>query len=119
MFTVRIVLTLLYLIVLTTRLPPSSKPTDTLFPYTPLFRSYARRQRRRRDRESRSRPQRRRRRWLVRRERARVVPDCDRRRAAARSEERTSELQSNAQLVCRLLLEKKKNYRTLLAEIQL
>src|SRR2546430_4547209 len=31
--------------------------------------------------------------------------------AAARSEEHTSELQSQSNLVCRLLLEKKKNYK--------
>src|SRR2546430_11299899 len=31
---------------------------------------------------------------------------------AARSEEHTSELQSQSNLVCRLLLEKKKNYRS-------
>src|SRR2546430_5944786 len=33
--------------------------------------------------------------------------------AARRSEEHTSELQSQSNLVCRLLLEKKKNYRRL------
>src|SRR5438034_1523014 len=65
-------------------------PRSTLFPYTTLFRS-------RRDR----RPAR-----------------CSRRRASprswsgarppGRSEEHTSELQSHSDLVCRLLLEKKK-----------
>src|SRR2546425_5838283 len=68
-------------------------PRSTLFPYTTLFRSpsaapYAPRRR-------------------TRSVRARVS-----RSAAYRSEEHTSELQSLAYLVCRLLLEKKK---TLLA----
>src|SRR3712207_7131865 len=38
--------------------------------------------------------------------------DLDLRRVAARSEEHTSELQSRQYLVCRLLLEKKKNNYT-------
>src|SRR6476659_10368169 len=60
-------------------------PRSTLFPYTTLFRS---RPARRRGCRLRSRP---------------------RRRACwSRSEEHTSELQSLRQLVCRLLLEKKK-----------
>src|SRR5256885_10229934 len=37
------------------------------------------------------------------------------RRSASRSEEHTSELQSPCNLVCRLLLEKKRNYSVLLA----
>src|SRR2546423_8908072 len=57
-------------------------PRSTLFPYTTLFRSY-----------DRSSP------WR-RRCSAPVRPGC-------RSEEHTSELQSLAYLVCRLLLEKK------------
>src|SRR2546425_6909872 len=80
-------------------------PRSTLFPYTTLFRS-------------RGNP-------LVsesfcRRVRGRVwIPVCHRGRAhqraarqfveSHRSEEHTSELQSLAYLVCRLLLEKKKN----------
>src|SRR5438034_6923941 len=72
-------------------------PRSTLFPYTTLFRSLA------------------------------TAPRCERRdvpdwayydgRVAAeavrvlRSEEHTSELQSHSDLVCRLLLEKKKNRR--------
>src|SRR2546426_7292516 len=74
-------------------------PRSTLFPYTTLFRS-----------------------WLG--HRARVCsrrrevgaslpsPSRRRRRASARtrSEEHTSELQSPCNLVCRLLLEKKKQY---------
>src|SRR5207237_10907138 len=66
-------------------------PRSTLFPYTTLFRSFRRRQ-----------PLR----YATR--------DCAFRaeRAGfrnARSEEHTSELQSHLNLVCRLLLEKKKN----------
>src|SRR2546425_2946489 len=79
-------------------------PRSTLFPYTTLFRSQRRgaprarhpldrRARRGRHRESR--------------------PGAARRHAARdRSEEHTSELQSLAYLVCRLLLEKKKNNTT-------
>src|SRR5437868_13083876 len=65
-------------------------PRSTLFPYTTLFRSHWRRLRPRR----RGGPHR------------RAVRDPDRRRS--RSEEHTSELQSRFDLVCRLLLEKKK-----------
>src|SRR2546429_6512128 len=78
-------------------------PRSTLFPYTTLFRSH---------RERRG----------VRRYAARPAPDAlgiprprrsaDRRQAQGtlpRSEEHTSELQSRLHLVCRLLLEKKKN----------
>src|SRR5258708_11989239 len=63
-------------------------PRSTLFPYTTLFRSI----------------------WFVRTEEVccgkpwRVFPP--------RSEEHTSELQSPDHLVCRLLLEKKKNNKT-------
>src|SRR5258706_3531600 len=62
-------------------------PRSTLFPYTTLFRS---RPRHRYDRRGRS------------------GDGTDRLRARARSEEHTSELQSLTNLVCRLLLEKKK-----------
>src|SRR5256885_5012573 len=58
-------------------------PRSTLFPYTTLFRS-----RRWRDRA-----------WWIRRRRPGAI---------RRSEEHTSELQSPCNLVCRLLLEKKK-----------
>src|SRR5205823_10408009 len=61
-------------------------PRSTLFPYTTLFRSLQRREMDRRG----SHPV-----WDV--------------RHRMRSEEHTSELQSLAYLVCRLLLEKKKN----------
>src|SRR5688572_32889363 len=58
-------------------------PRSTLFPYTTLFRSHARDRRRGRPRGR--------------------LP-----RFPHRSEEHTSELQSQSNLVCRLLLEKKK-----------
>src|SRR3989442_1893076 len=71
-------------------------PRSTLFPYTTLFRS------------SRSiasptstRPRR------SSRRSSRSIPDT-RSRGTPRSEEHTSELQSRPHLVCRLLLEKKK-----------
>src|SRR5260370_5443628 len=83
-------------------------PRSTLFPYTTLFRSY--------------------RRQLVEGELAVRFRGCDRRmrlgrierlavglgmrlRSEQRSEEHTSELQSHLNLVCRLLLEKKKTYK--------
>src|SRR3712207_7516405 len=81
-------------------------PRSTLFPYTTLFRSLdhdGARERAGRRREPRGR----RRRGRADRQRRRQRPA--RRR---RSEEHTSELQSRQYLVCRLLLEKKKKYRT-------
>src|SRR2546425_7369722 len=66
-------------------------PRSTLFPYTTLFRSRGDRPRL----SAGGRPGRR---------------DRGRRVEGLRSEEHTSELQSLAYLVCRLLLEKKKNY---------
>src|SRR5256885_11302706 len=65
-------------------------PRSTLFPYTTLFRSRTERRRGRRPRSA------------CRTGRLR------RRRSPRRSEEHTSELQSPCNLVCRLLLEKKK-----------
>src|SRR5215211_9068588 len=70
-------------------------PRSTLFPYTTLFRSGA----------------------------GPAVPrPCGRRRApgtaGTRSEEHTSELQSHSDLVCRLLLEKKKKTLTLIRNQQ-
>src|SRR2546427_4311942 len=95
------------------RRPPSS----TLFPYTPLSRSSACRSRQKiqgtpesadadvgrgRDRPSRGRQR-----------RPSYQAKQSRRPAlTARSEEHTSELQSQSNLVCRLLLEKKKKKRT-------
>src|SRR2546430_4322798 len=80
-------------------------PRSTLFPYTTLFRSHAHAavECRRQSRRDRPAPEACRHRPTAE---ARVVP----RRAAERSEEHTSELQSQSNLVCRLLLEKKKNY---------
>src|SRR2546422_3544933 len=68
-------------------------PRSTLFPYTTLFRSSAQSQ----PRLVRSGP------YLCCR------PRDHHRRHEIRSEEHTSELQSRLHLVCRLLLEKKKN----------
>src|SRR6476620_12408392 len=76
-------LLLLFVFFLMIRRPPRS----TLFPYTTLFRSEQ-------QLAARRRPQ------PLRR---------DLERALVRSEEHTSELQSRQYLVCRLLLEKKKN----------
>src|SRR2546422_9570213 len=73
-------------------------PRSTLFPYTTLFRSRA-------FQETAGRPRRRR---AGRGARARAAAQPDLRRTL-RSEEHTSELQSRLHLVCRLLLEKKKN----------
>src|SRR5436190_4965238 len=84
-------------------------PRSTLFPYTTLFRSPARALG-----EPRLLPGRARDRPAVRGARLLVAADADRagldRRG--RSEEHTSELQSHSDLVCRLLLEKKKKNRT-------
>src|SRR2546425_6290451 len=79
-------------------------PRSTLFPYTTLFRSRARLPlpRRHGPPQDAARPAR----GPARR------PSGGRRLPATRSEEHTSELQSLAYLVCRLLLEKKKNTRT-------
>src|SRR2546430_2062429 len=79
-------------------------PRSTLFPYTTLFRSTRSLRARR---PSRVRPGR----FRARARRERPA----RRRARARnrrSEEHTSELQSQSNLVCRLLLEKKKKSTT-------
>src|SRR2546430_9840834 len=82
-------------------------PRSTLFPYTTLFRS----------RHAGSRPGRRADDGRAHRRRVGPVAagppdgDCPRQPAEdrLRSEEHTSELQSQSNLVCRLLLEKKKN----------
>src|SRR5438034_8137759 len=74
-------------------------PRSTLFPYTTLFRSLRSRNRVRRHCNRKNA------------DRCRVEPtgryDCHP-REGERSEEYTSELQSHSDLVCRLLLEKKK-----------
>src|SRR5947207_11584144 len=89
-------------------------PISTLFPYTTLFRShqaYLHRRCRGRDFPVRGASQR-----NVREHRRAAAPyhhgKAARRnflRWTGRSEEHTSELQSHSDLVCRLLLEKKKN----------
>src|SRR5437667_8215065 len=86
-------------------------PRSTLFPYTTLFRSVARNRKSGREDSGRSV-------FLLWRKSisARAAPRtrqklCRGQRAGAaklRSEEHTSELQSHHDLVCRLLLEKKK-----------
>src|SRR2546427_8586557 len=72
-------------------------PRSTLFPYTTLFRSAVR-----------FRPV-----LPAQRGPRQGVPRQADRQADARSEEHTSELQSQSNLVCRLLLEKKKNQQSL------
>src|SRR5688572_32032669 len=74
-------------------------PRSTLFPYTTLFRSF----RRRPPRAMTS----------SRRARSRSTP----RARSARSEEHTSELQSQSNLVCRLLLEKKNEVQNAINEL--
>src|SRR5688572_31212019 len=85
-----------------------SQPRSTLFPYTTLFRSQVRIETSRRDvsRERRLPVTRRRRSSSqgLRTNHADRTPSD----AFRRSEEHTSELQSQSNLVCRLLLEKKK-----------
>src|SRR6266480_6948429 len=72
-------------------------PRSTLFPYTTLFRSFSR--------NRRSPPRQTGGTLRGRRARGARAPGA----RGARSEEHTSELQSHVNLVCRLLLEKKKN----------
>src|SRR2546430_6714960 len=89
-------------------------PRSTLFPYTTLFRSQAGRLLRA-DRRCGA--------YAFRASALRLVPGADPEsqrelerqegdRADHRSEEHTSELQSQSNLVCRLLLEKKKKKHT-------
>src|SRR5260370_17985725 len=75
-------------------------PRSTLFPYTTLFRSHRREC-------GTGRP----------RHRARQ-PHRSPVRLSSRSEEHTSELQSHLNLVCRLLLEKKKNISEVLGSLE-
>src|SRR5436190_23185763 len=70
-------------------------PRSTLFPYTTLFRSGAGRPPFARDHGTPD-------------ARARPLDHAEPHRGGRRSEEHTSELQSHSDLVCRLLLEKKK-----------
>src|SRR3712207_7783990 len=91
-------------------------PRSTLFPYTTLFRSrvsFGHRLRR-------EQPA-----GLVSRHYPSLHPDKPHHQATerrqgqrgTRSEEHTSELQSRQYLVCRLLLEKKKNMNSILTEV--
>src|SRR2546422_7151760 len=85
-------------------------PRSTLFPYTTLFRSHSvwpERSRRVRAPGPSLVPATRRLPDELQKERGLGVLHC----GGARSEEHTSELQSRLHLVCRLLLEKKKNER--------
>src|SRR2546430_7614684 len=81
-------------------------PRSTLFPYTTLFRSRVRRGSYRPCPRSSS--------WSSA-PAGRGVPPCSCRH---RSEEHTSELQSQSNLVCRLLLEKKKRSHEQLLELR-
>src|SRR2546426_8476622 len=76
-------------------------PRSTLFPYTTLFRSRSRTSSRRSSARSTTSTTARRPRWSG-------FPTAATWWRHARSEEHTSELQSPCNLVCRLLLEKKK-----------
>src|SRR2546427_9606407 len=90
-------------------------PRSTLFPYTTLFRSHLHRRRRAsepRDRKGAVALRHRPRQVRVLRLLCRGVS----RRRHPRSEEHTSELQSQSNLVCRLLLEKKKKKKIELTE---
>src|SRR5438132_3876667 len=82
--------------------------STTLFPYTTLFRSDRRTERRQGGGRNvlcgRQPPQ----------ETDRCPPRRPRRHAKDRSEEHTSELQSHSDIVCRLLLEKKKKFNTII-----
>src|SRR5438270_6457091 len=73
-------------------------PTSTLFPYTTLFRSGPQPRR-----AARPRP-------LPRLSRRRRRVAAEKGEVGGRSEEHTSELQSQSNLVCRLLLEKKNKH---------
>src|SRR2546430_7884008 len=91
-------------------------PRSTLFPYTTLFRSLARGPGARRGRGGGPAPDRRH--AAARSDGSEGPPDRggaeggpEGARRARRSEEHTSELQSQSNLVCRLLLEKKKKTR--------
>src|SRR5688572_32386094 len=91
-------------------------PRSTLFPYTTLFRSRFRLDRSRDAGVDRRTPDFARRPFPRRRYRELRAPlfrAASIRPATARSEEHTSELQSQSNLVCRLLLEKKKKKHTI------
>src|SRR2546430_5313724 len=93
-------------------------PRSTLFPYTTLFRSWRRRRRRDgSDCKGHVHGQRRADRHALQRCDLPRLGDADDADAVrVRSEEHTSELQSQSNLVCRLLLEKKKKKQKTAAE---
>src|SRR5260370_2018461 len=80
-------------------------PRSTLFPYTTLFRSTRARESPFLDARAKPLPHPGRRPWVLANRSARHFSPL---RNNSRSEEHTSELQSHLNLVCRLLLEKKK-----------
>src|SRR5438034_6352218 len=73
-------------------------PRSTLFPYTTLFRSVPV--------------------PALAGDREHLLDDCPRACNRRRSEEHTSELQSHSDLVCRLLLEKKKERAEILTKVE-
>src|SRR2546427_3803859 len=91
-------------------------PRSTLFPYTTLFRSPVAAARARLEGRSLG--------LVVRAAQPLLALRCpslgyrhgDPRLVADRSEEHTSELQSQSNLVCRLLLEKKKNIKIIMSQ---
>src|SRR5260370_15497233 len=84
-------------------------PRSTLFPFTTLFRSRNRRQRGlRSEREKRAMPKPGKEKKAAKPKHSGGKPRQPEAKKALRSEEHTSELQSHLNLVCRLLLEKKK-----------
>src|SRR2546426_3749987 len=85
-------------------------PRSTLFPYTTLFRSVSRHSQ---DAGSHEGSEKCRADPVVDERHRADVRDGDRPERARRSEEHTSELQSPCNLVCRLLLEKKKKQHRL------
>src|SRR5256885_9459188 len=87
-------------------------PRSTLFPYTTLFRSVAAQLRACNQHAARRGAD-------ARRAAGRDAARLEKRKRIPRSEEHTSELQSPCNLVCRLLLEKKKNIKYRLIRMQL
>src|SRR3712207_6909749 len=87
-------------------------PRSTLFPYTTLFRSPGGRGERRRRAYGRDLKQGQQRQYLWYGSAERQLGQRSERAGRRRSEEHTSELQSRQYLVCRLLLEKKKQKNT-------
>src|SRR2546425_9634052 len=85
-------------------------PRSTLFPYTTLFRSFAVMTRLEEPKRANV--------DLVKKMKLYDGEDVEGYKSKDRSEEHTSELQSLAYLVCRLLLEKKKKKNTMISYIE-